>query len=458
LRLISAIDYMTADREYLMEYLSRMNYWWHASGVREEDKGIARSGYVDKIKDTIGLERIVCVSGVRRSGKSTLLFQFIDYLIESSVPPENIVLVRVDDLIGKTDDLRDVVSVFHELKGIDPREKEVYFLLDEVHFMENWHLQLKHFIDLRYKSRFIVTGSSKTLVYKDASESLAGRVRFIDVFPLTFKEFLSFSGHDVKPEEDRDKLYYSLVGKKEDLANKLRDYVEVGGFPEWFKIKDRHRWARVLVEDYLSLILFKDIVHVFRIKDPILLEKLAHEVAAFTTERFSYTKLAQRLDTDRETVKLYLYYLESAGLISVAEVYFPKKKARERMEKKLYFWEEGMRRALTLDANDSRSIENMVAHRLTVMGMEGKPFFKPYYWKNSHEVDYILDTGKAVVPVETKYRSDPYDVHGILEFMERHDVRKGYIVTKDTYDARTYDGRVVTFIPAWFFLLLDALV
>jgi len=407
------------------------------------------------MKEAIALERIVCLSGIRRAGKSTILFQFIHYLIESGIPPNNIALVKVDDIVHKTEDLRDVVSVYHELSGSDPKKEEIFFIFDEIHFMKSWHIQLKHFIDMKYKSKFIVSGSSKTLIYKDASESLAGRIRFIDVFPLKFSEYLCFSGLDVQSKEDIGSFYRSLVHKKEKITNQLREFIDVGGYPEWFKVKNRNQWSRILVDDYLALILFKDIVHVFKIKDPVLLERMVFEVATFTTERFSYTKLAKRLDTDRETVKLYLYYLESAGLITISEVFFPKKKARERMEKKLYLWEEGMRRALTMDSNDPRSVENIVAHHLCVLGMEKKPFFRSYYWKNHHEVDFILDTGSVVIPFEIKYRSDPFHVDGIIEFMDGHDIKKGYVITKGKKQVRTYGDKEIIFIPAWCLLLVD---
>jgi predicted AAA+ superfamily ATPase len=95
--------------------------------------------------------------------------------------------------------------------------------------------------------------------------------------------------------------------------------------------------------------LFRDIVSVFKVKDPILLEKMVWDIAAISTNRFNYKGLSERLDIDRETVKLYLYYLQSSMMVFVADVFAPSKKAVEKRAKKLYFWEEGLRRALTLD-------------------------------------------------------------------------------------------------------------
>jgi len=76
----------------------------------------------------------------------------------------------------------------------------------------------------------------------------------------------------------------------------LDQYFNTGGFPEWFKIKDMKQWQRTIVEDYFSLILFRDIVSVFKVKDPILLEKMVLDIAAISTNRFTYSGLSESLE------------------------------------------------------------------------------------------------------------------------------------------------------------------
>jgi predicted AAA+ superfamily ATPase len=182
------------------------------------------------------------------------------------------------------------------------------------------------------------------------------------------------------------------------LSYHLNQYFEIGGYPEWFKIKDMAQWRRVLVDDYFSLILFRDIVSVFRVKDPILLEKLVREIAVFSTNRFSYRGLSERLGVDRETLKLYLYYLRSSMLIAIADV---------------------------------------------------------YYWKNKHEVDFIYDESKLLFPVEVKYREHPVtaDTKGLIEFMRAFDLNIGIIVTKEMLKQEKIADKEIIFIPLWLFLL-----
>ena len=451
------------DKEFIIEYLKKRNYWWGTSKIDEDDKGIERD-YISDIEELLKLDRIVCLSGIRRAGKSTLMFQSMDSLIKKGIKPDHVVYAKMDDLSGKIDTLHDVVNVYHEISGVNPKNEIVYFFFDEVHFMKNWQQHLKFYIDLKSGSKFIVSGSSKTLLYKDASESLAGRIRFMDIFPLTFREFVKFSGNEINIERffytkniaEIKEIYYDLLPKKEGLIYLFREYLTVGGFPEWFKVKNIRQWRRILVDDYLSLILFKDIIHTFKIKDPILLENLVRETARFSTQRFSYLSLSNRLDADRETIKLYLYYLKASMLIFISGVYSKNKKIRERSEKKIYFWEEGMRKALTLDENEATAVENVAAWHLIKEGFTKKVFFEPFYWKNTHETDFVLDTD-ILLPVEIKYREHPKDVKGLLNFMEKFSVKKGIVVTKDLLEEREFNINglevKVLYIPAWLFLL-----
>jgi predicted AAA+ superfamily ATPase len=442
------------NREELITHLKTNNYWWTGAQVKEEDKGIGR-GYNDKIEKAFLLERIVCISGIRRSGKTTVSYQYIDHLIKKGVDPKRIINVKVDLVLKYIDDLRQILSVYNELTGFDPRVDETYLILDEVQTMKDWQLQVKEFIDTRMKMKTLVLGSSVTLMYLNSSESLAGRVTFINVKPLSFREFLTFQGLSITETDDIRSMYHSLVDQKAKILFHFNEYVKTGGFPEWFKVLDLERWYRILFEEYLNLILMRDIVKVFKIKDPKMLENLTREVALLSCERFSYRGLAERLDTDRESLKLYLYYLQTAGLVRVMQIYSRKKVSRERTEKKISFFDEGMRRALTLDFDSLRFTETLTAAHLNSIGMESTHLFEPYYWKNDCEVDYIYDDGKRLVPVEVKYRNDPTDMKGIAEFMELYSCKKGIIVTKDLFDEVDVGSGKVRFIPLWLFLLCD---
>lgn len=450
-------------KEFLVSYLKKRNYWWEKKSITPMDRGNLRKEYLEKIEENRHLERIICLSGIRRSGKTTILFQYIDHLLKTK-RPEEIIYAKMDDLHGRIDNIHEIMDVYHEITGIDPEKVSTCFILDEIHVMKDWQMQLKYYIDAHAKCQFIISGSSKTILYLDASESLAGRIRFIEVFPLSFREYLEFNNiethsakidfDDIGDFEKIEKNYHGLIANKPEILFFLDQYFNTGGFPEWFKIKDMKLWQRTIVEDYFSLILFRDIVSVFKVKDPILLEKMVVDIAAISTNRFTYSGLSERLGIDRETVKLYLFYLKSSMMIFIADVYAPSRKAAEKRAKKLYFWEEGLRRALTLDMDDGKTAENLVAWHLIKKGRESRPSFEPYYWKNKFEVDFVFDDMRKVIPVEVKYREHPGkgDISGLMEFMENEKLKTGVVVTRDVFRKDEFGERSLIYIPLWFFL------
>lgn len=456
------------DKEFLISYLKKKNYWWQTKNVANSDKGMERRDYLDKMEGAGKLERIICLSGIRRCGKTTIIHQYIGRLLNKTKTPEEIVYAKIDDLVGKIESIHDIINTYHEITGIDPAVEPAYIFLDEIHVMKGWQLQLKYYLDAHAKCKFVISGSSKPLLYMEASESLAGRIRFLDVFPLTFREFLEFNDVglpgvlsqrlEIDDFAGMERAYIGAMAHKETILHFLAKYLDIGGYPEWFKIRDMGQWQRTIVEDYFALILFKDIVSVFKVKDPALLEKMVLDIAALSTNRFTYKGLSERLDMDRETLKLYLYYLKSSMMVFAADVFAPSKKAAEKRAKKLYFWEEGLRRALTLDRDDGKAAENIVAWHLIKKGRESKPFFEPYYWKNRHEVDFVYDDSKRVLPVEVKYQRNVSgaDLNGLREFMEMENLNSGIVVTKDTFKKEELwkKGRRIMFIPLWLFLLM----
>ena len=455
---------LTSNSELLISYLKRVNYWWETGKISDEDKGKPRDEYIEQIFKYLKVNRIICLTGIRRSGKTTLLYQIIDRLINNGVDPLKIVYLKMDDIIGILTNLRELEDIYMELFGIDIKTNQIYFLIDEIHVMKDWQRQIKYFIDFKYKSKFIVSGSSRTLLFREASESLVGRIIFINVFPLSFKEFIAFYGIKLSvPKinlrrlefEKIRRIYLQLIDKKPIIQNKLNEYIEVGGFPEWFKIRNKILWYRLLSDDYFTLTIAKDILLIFNPRDPILLNRLAREIAKLTTERFSYLGLANKFDTSKDTIRQYIYYLSSSMLIFIAEKYTKKGLSQERSPKKIYFWEEGLRRAITLDQSIGKSVENIVVWHLIKLGASIDPTFIPFYWKNKYEVDFIFAVDDVLVPIEVKYRGHVTIPKGFIELSRKKILfDKAIVVTKDTLDCKRYETFEVFFIPLWLFLLI----
>lgn len=442
--------------DLLLKIKSR-NKWWETGAVTDREKKLKRERYLKLIRPAFDNRKVLGVIGLRRTGKTTLVFQAIDYLLTQGTPPEQILYVLMEDVANDVKTIDELISKYRDIADVN-MDKETYIFIDEIHLMKNWQMQLKSYYESGKKIKFIVSSSSSTLLYKDAVESLVGRIQFISVAPLSLGEFLDFHGIKIEMEPEAGSLGFEPLKKSylklhsEEMLRIFKEYMNVGGYPEWFEIKNMDRWKKTLAEEYLALILFRDVVRVFRARDPVLLESLTRYAALNSSSRMNYSKLASEMGSDIETVKLYLNYLATAGLIQISN-YYTRGKTESRKEKKMYFGEAGMMNAL-YPIDEGKTVETLVAINLLHAIRRSKHIFENlFYWKNKYEVDCVFESKGSLLPVEVKYREDPSRIEGLLEFMGEYSVSRGIVVTKDLLERKIIDGREIIFIPAWLFLL-----
>ena len=438
------------------------NPWWASGSVPEGLTGINRREYLGKITGHLKDRKLLAILGIRRSGKSTLIYQSIKYLLDNGTDPKNIFYLNADDFKKPDREYLEKALDFCQQKNlVSLRDTKIYVFVDEIQNVRGWQLLLKKYYDLRYASKFIVSGSSSSLIYKNSSESLAGRISFIDVFPLTFREFLQFNSIEI-PEATLDfqplkRIYYDLSPKGNEIAGFLSQYLNVGGFPEWFDVKNEEVWFKILSEEYTSLLIYRDIVRVFSIRDPLLLESVFRFVAAHSGERFSYLGIAKQNDGDKETAKQYIFHLARSDLIHLSDFYTKSKKASERKEKKIYFCDTGLKNSIGGHQGIGFDAETSVfLHCLK--HVSSYPMGRVFYWldKKKNETDIIMSYGSELIPVEVKYRSSVEDLElkGIMGFCQDFGVTSAYVVTKTLMDEREIEGIKVSFIPLWLFLLV----
>jgi uncharacterized protein len=438
------------------------NPWWISGSVPEELIGIKRSEYLGKIEERLKDHKLLAILGIRRSGKSTLIYQSIKFLLGNGINPRNIFYINADDFEKSgRDDLETALDFCQQKNMVSLKDNKIYVFIDEIQYVRGWQQLLKKYYDLKYTSKFIVSGSSSSLIYKNSSESLAGRISFIDVFPLTFREFMQFNGIEIQEAaldfQIIEKLHFDLSSKSNEIMGFLIQYLNIGGFPEWFDVKNEATWFKILAEEYTSLLIYRDIVRIYRIRDPLLLESVFRFVSAHSSERFSYLGIAKQNDGDKETSKQYIFYLARSHLINLSDFYTKSKKASEKKEKKIYFCDLGLKNSIGWRQDIGFDAETSVyLHCLKYVS--GYPMGKIFYWldKKKNETDIIMSCGSLLIPVEVKYRSyiDDSDLKGILSFCQEFSVRNAYVVTKTLFEEREIDGIRISFIPLWLFLLV----
>ena len=236
----------------MIETLGEWNTWWQKGKVDTELLGKKRL-ILNELKNALSFKEIKLLIGIRRSGKSTLFYQLIDYLLKSGVEPEHILLINFEDDLLSKKSLKEIFDVYQS--NINPNTKPFLFL-DEVHRCSEWSLFLKKLYDLKKVNQIFITDSSSKFIKKEYAKVLTGRNVKITIFPLSFKEFVNWK---------IGKLKQPLTsGNINRLKKELNDYVKWGGFPEIF-FKTSSGMKKKILTEYFSDIIDKDIIERYNV-------------------------------------------------------------------------------------------------------------------------------------------------------------------------------------------------
>jgi len=423
----------------LEKTLKQWNIWWVDKKVPENKKRIPRQDLLKELLGFLSAKEVLVLSGVRRCGKSTMAYQLIDVLLEKT-DPKNILYFNFDDPVTEknTDFLENVFRSF--LKLNNPKGKKFVFF-DEIQNVAEWEKWVKKYYDLfGDEIKFVLTGSNNTLLSDNLSKLLTGRILVKKIFPLSFKEFLSFNKFEAKD--------FDL--QKEELQHYFSRYLLIGGFPEVVLEKNSDINIQRLRE-YSGNILFRDIVLSQEIRETAKLNELANHVFSNVSSPFSYNSLSKVTGLNIHTVKEYLFFLENAYLVFQVNFfsYSLKESLAIQKPRKIYCIDNGLRNAVSFNfsKDEGRLAENIVFIELRRRGKE------VHYWKGKKEIDFVIknrDNSLTAINVTYTDTIPERETSALKEFREKFNKTKDLIlITKNT--EKTADG--VAFIPLWKWLL-----
>lgn len=431
--------------------LLKLNPHWHHGP--HEAPGFRRDAFVPLTRD-LEHPQILAVVGLRRVGKTVLLKQVMAAL-EGTVPVRNIGYISFDDRdFQRYETADDVIHYF--LTFSDPETRR-YLFLDEIQKVPNWPDLLKTLYDTETDLKMFISGSS-SLEMKGYRETLAGRIltHFLPVF--TFREYARYFGLDC-PEGAGDlarEYDTRFLERKEAYGELFERYLATGGFPELLEHHDEDFMQRYIRESVIFKVI-SDISGQISPRREDVVNDLLHIFARNTARMFTTTTIAGALGLDRGTVAGYINALTGAFLIKVDHNYSKSATRQARTGKKAYIAHPCVTLALMnypmritgIHGSDTGFlVETAVANSLGGTG----------FWRSpqKHEVDVVIP-GPEPLPVEVKYREryDSADLRGIRTFMRHFGVRKGIVVTRDTFGEEMVDDCRIIRIPAWLFLLLD---
>ncbi len=410
--------------------LEEFNHWWTRGKVDPELALPFKRDNYSKIEKHLNKRFVVALVGLRRTGKTTTIYQLIQKLIKNKINAENILFFSFDETSAK---LREVLETYKEIHKKDFREEKIYIFLDEIQKCNNWENEIKKYYDLYPRLKFIISGSESLFIKKKSKETLAGRIFEFILTPFTFKEYLRFN--DIKKEE----LKYETKIKTFFLK-----FVEKGGFPETFSIqneRDFKEYIRTLVVDK---IVYKDIPKLFKIEDLDFLKTLLEIISTNPGMYLDYQSLSKQFDKDRRVIKNYIFYLKESFLITILGNYRKGSITTLRKKKRVYPTDNALTYLYKPRIEEfffGRMVETTVVNKINAVS----------FWKNGNEVDIVYND----IPIEVKYQEkiNSEDFKPLKEFMKKFKKRDGIIITKnEEREAKISEGKI-KLIPIWKWLI-----
>ena len=440
--------------EQVMKVLRQYNPWWRApSAIKEESKPQKRLAYYEALKMLThkSIRRFVVLSGMRRVGKTTILYQMIEHLIDEGVNPRNILYVTFDNPILKLIHAEHVLSIYERMY---PLEGIRYIFFDEVQYTENWELWMKVIYDSRKEVRLTATGSASPILEKGAADSGTGRWSVLKIPTMSFYEYCSLLDLD-QPMVPDDLRLSELAGKSlsylgdlmdqfTPLQNHFNRYLTIGGFPELVLADDDAYAQRMLREDVVDKVIKRDVLSLFNIRSPLLMEKLFLYLCMNGTEIFNATTAAKELEnTSVAAVESYIKALEMSNLIYLAKPMDVGSKGALKGKPKIFIADAAICNAVLMvddvlsDESELGAMVETTVYKHVLSFYQGSSAQLGYFRKardNQKEVDVVVELPRQKILCGVKYRNNSRIpvTDAIVELCqdEKANVTDAFIITK----------------------------
>lgn len=408
------------------------NPWWENNfSLNYKEREI----YNTEIKKVINTPQIIALTGIRRVGKTTIIYKIINDYISQKIDPKSIFYFSLDST--KNIDLMELIEEYELITKKSIKKDKLIFCFDEIQKLEDWENKLKTIYDiqkLKENIKIYISGSESLFIKKKSKESLAGRIFDFKVSQLSFKEYLDFKGID----------YSNLLLQESTLIKSFDNYILTQGFPELINTNKDIEVMKAYTGDILEKVMYADIIKQYNIRDIPTLESIIKIISKEPGQILDLVSLSNELKVSRQTISTYIQYLIDSFLIK--KIYNYSKNTR-KSEKKLKKYYPAIISNSVLFSNDtllrSKVFENLVINQTDV----------DFFWRDDYknEVDAVF-VGKNTIPLEIKYGK--VDIKGIIRFLKAHKLKEGYIISyKEERDIKEKGKPTIHVIPAWKFLL-----
>lgn len=395
--------------------------------------------------------KIITLVGVRRSGKTSYLFNLIEDLLKQDIPVTRVLYVNFEDerLDLKTEELDLLLQAYQELYP-DLQVEGCHFFFDEIQNIDGWDKFVRRVYDKGTKNIYI-TGSNARFLSSEIATSLRGRTISYEVFPLSFREYLSFKG--VTPDLNSSKSIARI-------NHYLADYLNHGGFPEVIDYDEALR-NRVL-QEYFNVMIYRDLLERYEIKNLPALKFFLKRIMSSATKQVSVNNIYNELKSSGFKIgKSQLYEnLDACVNIYMARILRKHTRSlvdRELGEKKIYAIDNGLLNAIDykFSSDTGKSLEQVIFLELKRREKD------IYFFKDKSECDFIVKQGVDVVEAIQATASMGDDktrkreIRGLIDCCEAFGLRNGLIITLDNSDEFELNGIRIRVVPLYRWLLQE---
>lgn len=393
-------------------------------------------------------KEISLIAGPRQAGKTTLMLQLQDYLKKRG---DNTLFLSLDFEADRPYFMTQA-ALLDRLR-LEFGKKKGYVFIDEIQRKENAGLFLKGLYDMRTPHKFLVSGSGSLELKEKVHESLAGRKRMFELHTVSLKEFVNYStGYKY---EDRPGEYFR-IRKAESLAL-LMEYLNFGGYPRVMLEDTLKEKLKIIDEIYRSYI-EKDIAYLLRVERIDAFGGLIRLLAGQTGNMINIHELSSTLGISVQTVKNYLAYAEKTFVVKRVTPYY--RNIRKEISKSpvLYFNDLGLRNFSagqfgrhTQFSETGFLFQNLVYRLLLEKTKDDGSTLHFWRTKDRAEVDFIIDRGREVIPVEVKCREmkDKTIARPLRGFIARYNPEEAWVVNISLKDEEMIEQTKVKFVPVF---------
>ncbi len=436
------------------------NPWWEDTNSVLE-KVLPKRSYFPKFYGLVAdlkIKRATILMGPRRVGKTVMIRQTIIKLIDDGiVPAKNTLFVSIDTPVYVGLSLEQILKLFLDEKQLDEKAQAFVFF-DEVQYLQDWEIHLKDLVDRYPNIKFVASGSAAAALKLKSNESGAGRFTDFMLPPLTFAEFIHFSGRDKLIVKSDRSPTDDTTTNIEELNDAFIEYINFGGYPEVVMNQGvRKDSKRFVKQDIIDKVLLRDLPSLYGIRDTRELNRLFTVLAYNTGNEVSLEGLSKESQVTKEQLKKYLEYLEAAFLIViVTKVDETGKHFKRQRQFKVYLTNPSMRAALFSPVSE----DDQAMGALTETAIFSQWFHSPempmiHYarWKKG-EVDLVKIDNRLKpawayeIKWSDRYFDRPEELKSLIKFSKDSKLPKVGCSTKTKSGTQIIAGVEIAYFPS----------